>query len=135
MPVVKPATDRARLIFALDATASREATWDRACHIQGELFETTEGGLDVQLVFYRGFRECKASRWLANARDLHAAMRRVSCVGGNTQTGRVLLHALNETKSRKVSALVFVGDAMEEKVDDLRAARSAFPRPIAGSMA
>ena len=121
MPVVKPPSDRARLIFALDATASREATWDRACHIQGEMFEATEalGGLDVQLVFYRGFRECKASRWLANASDLHAAMRRVSCVGGNTQIGRVLLHALNETRTRKVSALVFVGDAMEEKVDDL----------------
>jgi hypothetical protein len=121
MPSIKAAGDRARLIFALDATASREATWDRACHIQGEMFEATEalGGLDVQLVFYRGFRECKASRWLANAGELHAAMRRVSCVGGNTQIGRVLVHVLKEAKSHKASALVFVGDAMEENVDDL----------------
>ena len=44
---------RGRLIFALDATASREPTWDRACRIQGEMFEATAalGGLDIQLVF------------------------------------------------------------------------------------
>jgi len=34
---------RGRLIFALDATASREPTWDRACRIQGEMFEATAG--------------------------------------------------------------------------------------------
>ena len=28
---------RGRLIFAMDATASREPTWDRACHIQAEM--------------------------------------------------------------------------------------------------
>jgi len=72
---------RGRLIFALDATASREPTWDRACRIQGEMFEATAalGGLDVKLVYYRGFQECKASRWMANAADLHRAMRAVSC--------------------------------------------------------
>ena len=30
-----------RLIFAMDATASREPTWDRACQIQGEMFDAT----------------------------------------------------------------------------------------------
>ena len=30
MPVVKSAGERGRLIFAMDATASREPTWDRA---------------------------------------------------------------------------------------------------------
>ncbi len=51
---------RGRLIFALDATMSREPTWDTACHIQAEMFEATRaiGGLDVQLVFFRGFGEC-----------------------------------------------------------------------------
>ena len=61
---------RGRLIFALDATASREPTWDRACRIQGEMFEATAalGGLEIQLVFYRGFSECKASRWMTHRR-------------------------------------------------------------------
>ena len=118
---MRPAGGRGRLIFALDATASREPSWDRACRIQGEMFEATAGlgGLDVELVFYRGFNECKASRWMASAADLHRAMRAVSCLGGETQIERVLDHAIAETKKRKVDALVFVGDAMEEDVDRL----------------
>jgi hypothetical protein len=116
-----PGGGRGRLMFALDATASREPTWDRACHLQGEMFEATAalGGLDVKLVYYRGFNECKASRWLTNAADLHRVMRGVSCLGGETQIERVLAHALKETRIRRVNALVFVGDAMEENVDRL----------------
>jgi hypothetical protein len=120
-PAVRAGSGRGRLIFALDATASREPSWDRACRIQGEMFEATAalGGLDVKLVFYRGFAECKASRWMQNAADLHRAMRAVSCIGGETQIERVLSHAITETRKRKVNALVFVGDAMEENVDRL----------------
>lgn len=52
-----------RLIFALDATASRRPTWDMACQLQAQMFEEvkTIGGLSVQLVFYRGLHECRAS--------------------------------------------------------------------------
>ena len=108
-------------MFALDATASREPTWDRACRIQGEMFEATAalGGLDVKLVYYRGFDECKASRWMANAADLHRVMRAVSCIGGETQIERVLAHAIAENQKQKLGAVVFVGDAMEENVDRL----------------
>ena len=121
MPAIRAASGRGRLIFALDATASREPTWDRACRLQGEMFEATAalGGLDVQLVYFRGFDECKASRWLATATDLHRAMRSVSCVGGETQIARVLAHALKEARAERVNALVLIGDAMEEKVDEL----------------
>jgi hypothetical protein len=120
-PAVRPAGGRGRLVFALDATASREPTWDRACRIQGEMFEATAGlgGLEIQLVFYRGFAECKASRWLTTAAELHRAMRSVHCLGGETQIERVLDHAVRETQKRRVNALVFVGDAMEENVDRL----------------
>jgi hypothetical protein len=117
----RPGGGRGRLIFALDATASREPTWDRACHIQGEMFEVTAalGGLEIQLVFYRGFAECKAGRWVTSAAELHRIMRSVHCAGGETQIERVLSHAIRETNKRRVNALVFVGDAMEEKVDRL----------------
>jgi hypothetical protein len=120
-PAVRPGGGRGRLIFALDATASRQPSWDRACRIQGEMFEATAalGGLDVKLVYYRGFNECKASRWMANAADLHRVMRAVSCIGGETQIERVLAHAVTETQKQRVGALVFVGDAMEEKADRL----------------
>jgi hypothetical protein len=120
-PAVRPGGGRGRLIFALDATASRGPTWDRACRIQGQMFEATAalGGLDVRLVFYRGFAECKASRWMQSAAELHKAMSAVSCIGGETQIERVLEHAIGETKKQRVHALVFVGDAMEESADRL----------------
>lgn len=121
MPAARPARGGGRLIFALDATASRGPTWDRACKLQGEMFEATAGlgGLQVQLVYYRGFNECKASRWLPNGGSLHRAMRAVACVGGETQIARVLSHALAAAKEGQVNAMVFVGDAMEESLDAL----------------
>jgi hypothetical protein len=121
IPPRRMAGSRGRLIFALDATASREPSWDRACRIQAEMFEATAalGGLDVKLLFYRGLNDCKASRWMTSAAELHRVMRAVHCVGGETQIERVLAHTLAETKKQRVNALVFVGDAMEENVDRL----------------
>ena len=98
-----------------------QASWDKACQIQAEMFEATSalGGLDVQLVFYRGFRECQASPWVGSAKDLLKRMTAVTCLGGQTQIGRVLKHALKESQREKVNAVVFVGDCMEEDVDRL----------------
>ncbi len=120
-PSVGPAGGKGRLIFAMDATASREPTWDRACHIQAEMFTETDalGGLEVQLIYYRGFGECKASPWVDSPTELVKRMVAVRCLGGQTQLGRVLKHALKETKKKKVNALVFVGDCLEEDVDKL----------------
>lgn len=120
-PAPQPAQGRGRLIFGMDATASREPTWDRACQIQGEMFKATDGlgGLEVQLVFYRGFGECKASPWLASADALVRRMTGVTCFAGETQIAKVLRHAIAQTKERKVNALVFVGDCMEERIDEL----------------
>ena len=120
-PVVKASGTRGRLIFAMDATASREPTWDRACHIQSEMFLATDslGGLDVQLCYYRGFKEFEATSWLGTSSDLLARMSAVRCAGGMTQIERVLEHALDETRRQKVNALVFVGDCMEEDIDRL----------------
>jgi len=110
-----------RLIFAMDATASREPTWDRASHLQAEMFKETEalGGLQVQLIYYRGFGECRASPWVTNADSLLRFMTSVFCLAGRTQIGKVLKRAAKETRQQKVSALVFVGDAMEEDIDHL----------------
>ena len=119
--VTKSAGGRGRLIFAMDATASREPAWDRACHIQGEMFKETAalGGLDIQLCYYRGFREFNASQWLSSSDELLKLMTRVSCQGGYTQIEKVLHQAIKQTKQKKVQALVFVGDCMEEDVDQL----------------
>ncbi len=120
-PVTTRPGERGRLVFAMDATASREPSWDRACHIQAEMFQETGalGGLEIQLVYYRGFGEFKASPWLTRSDELLRRMTRVFCLGGQTQIEKVLHHAIQETKAKKVNALVFVGDCMEEDVDRL----------------
>ena len=120
-PTVRSASGRGRLIFAMDATASREPTWDRACHLQAEMFQATDGlgGLEVQLVFYRGFGECKASPWVTSADELVRRMVKVRCLGGRTQLRRVLSHAIQATGKKRVNALVFVGDCFEEDIDEV----------------
>ena len=120
-PTVGPGDERGRLIFAMDATASREPTWDHACHIQAEMFSATAelGGLDIQLAYYRGFREFRASDWVGEAGELLREMTRVRCLAGHTQIARLLKHGIGETERRKVNALVFVGDSLEEDLDKL----------------
>jgi hypothetical protein len=112
---------RGRLIFALDATMSRQPTWDQACLLQADMFRETAkiGGLDVQLVYYRGLSECRSSPWISDATRLAGLMEKIDCRGGNTQIAKVLAHARRETGKTRVQALVFVGDAMEESVDAL----------------
>jgi hypothetical protein len=125
-PAGTPGT-RGRLIFALDATMSRQPTWDTACKLQAEMFREAAavGGLDIQLLYYRGFGECRASKWVSHTQRLAELMERIDCRGGQTQIGKVLAHARRETEANKVQVLVFVGDAMEEKLDDLCAAAGA----------
>lgn len=120
---MKPAASatRGRLIFAMDATMSRQPTWDMALALQADMFHAVRdvGGLDVQLVYFRGAGECRASRWVADADALARLMTTVDCRGGYTQLGKVLGHARQEAEKRKVSALVYVGDCMEEGIDDV----------------
>jgi hypothetical protein len=105
----------------MDATASREPTWDQACHIQGEMFVETAalGGLEIELCYYRGFREFKASGWLTDTASLQHQMAAVRCLGGYTQIGRVLKHAITRAKQQRTDALVFVGDCVEENIDEI----------------
>jgi len=112
---------RGRLVFALDATMSRQPTWDMACALQADMFREAAslGSLDIRLVYYRGFNECRASAWISDSATLAKLMSKIDCRGGNTQIGKVLSEARREAVASGVRAVVFVGDAMEEKVDDL----------------
>jgi hypothetical protein len=123
---------RGRLIFTLDATASRQPTWDQACQLQGEMFTEAAkiGGLEIQLVYYRGAGECRHSGWTANARVLANQMSGITCVTGYTQIGRVLVHIRNEHTQRSVSAAIFVGDAMEEESHALYDAAAGLGVPL-----
>jgi hypothetical protein len=112
---------RGRLIFALDGTASRQKTWDFAAGLQAEMFREAAsiGGLDLQLVYYRGIDECRASGWTSDPASLARTMSALDCRAGHTQIGRILIHARNEATKQPVGALVFIGDATEEAIDPL----------------
>jgi hypothetical protein len=112
---------RGRLIFAMDATMSRQPSWDLALELQADMFRAVKqvSGLDVQLVYFRGFDECRSSKWVGDPDALSRLMRQVSCQGGFTQIAKVLTHARRESEKTKVNALVYVGDCMEEDVDRL----------------
>jgi hypothetical protein len=112
------ASGEGRLIFAMDATMSRQPTWDTALSIQGQMFMAAKG-LTVQLVYFRGFNECKASGWVTEPKALANLMTKVDCRGGNTQIGRVLTHVKNAAGKAKINAVIFVGDACEESIDGL----------------
>lgn len=110
-----------RLLFAMDATMSRQPTWDLACSLQAEMFRAIpkQSALQVQLLYFRGFGECRASKWVLDADALARLMGRISCSGGRTQIARALGHARAEHAKRRINAMIFVGDAIEEDVDDL----------------
>lgn len=120
-PATRTPGKKGRLVFAMDATASRQPMWDKAANIQGDMFRETAslGGLDLQLAYYRGFGEFKVSNWVSEADKLLKLMTSVFCLAGETQIGKVLGHAIRETKKEKINALVFIGDCMEEDVDQL----------------
>ncbi|MEZ5872305.1 MAG: VWA domain-containing protein [Nitratireductor sp.] len=110
-----------RLIFALDATLSRQPAWDQAMQYQASMFEAVgkSGSLSVQLVYFRGYGECRASKWVLNASALSRLMTGIDCRGGQTQIAKVLRHAQREAANVRIDALVFIGDAMEESADTL----------------
>ncbi len=120
-PVTVTPPSSGKLIFAMDATASREPTWQQARQLQSSMFDvaTGLGGLSMQLCFFHGMASFITSPWLHDARQLKAQMERVHCLGGLTQIGRVLEHAIKESRQQRIHAVVFIGDCVEESPDSL----------------
>ena len=71
----RTAGQRGRLIFALDATMSRQPTWDTACRLQADMFREAAaiGGLDVQLLYFRGLARMPRLALGRRMRDSSAA--------------------------------------------------------------
>ena len=115
-----PALPRGRLIFAIDATASREATWTLARERQADMFRKTApiGRLEVKLVAYGG-DWCRKSPWKSSGDEIARIMNTITCDGGFTQIERVLDYVLREHATAPVQAVTFIGDACEEELDVL----------------
>lgn len=112
---------KGRLVLALDATMSRQPTWDLACSIQGQMFDSVDKStpLNMQLVYFRGYEECRASRWAHSGAQLATMMSRIDCRAGHTQIAKVLRHAKNEHAKLPINAVIYIGDACEEDADTL----------------
>ncbi len=119
MPAARTATQR--LVFAIDATASRQPTWDLATELHAALFDEVErlGNIAVQLAYFRGIGEFVASPWMTTPGELKDRMVGVTCRGGRTQLVALLRHVLREARTHPVRALVFIGDCFEESKTEL----------------
>ena len=117
-PLPRSSARKGRLVFAMDATASREPTWERACQLHAEMFKVTDelGGLSIQLCYYRGLTEFRTFNWSDNETELAKMMADVTCLGGHTQIRKVLKNVLVQ---QDIKAVVFIGDAIEENPDIL----------------
>lgn len=117
----EPGQQPGRLLFAIDATMSRQPSWDMASHIQAGMFRETLaiGGLSVQLVWFRGFSEFKVNPWVNDAQALARQMQPVHCLSGRTQIVRCLTHALKAGRKDRLKAVIYIGDCVEEPEGEL----------------
>lgn len=112
---------RARLVFAMDATASRQPTWDMAVELQAGMFRACidVAPLAIQLAYYRGLGELHFDSWMSDGEELARRMSAVHCAAGRTQLARLLDQTLRQQPSSTARALVFIGDAVEENANKL----------------
>ena len=108
-----------RLILGIDATASREATWDIATSLHSDIFSVAEKTLQIQLAYYRGIGDFKASEWTQSPQSLRSTMEKVQCLGGRTQISRFLQHCYTEALNNTLKGIVFIGDCCEEEPKEI----------------
>lgn len=107
---------KGKVIFIVDATASREATWSKTMDLQFKAFDAMKG-LEVQLVYFRGDRkekEIKASPFIRKPDVLRRLMGKIECIAGSTQIVRALTHVRVQQQSNPAAAVVYVGDVCED---------------------
>jgi hypothetical protein len=125
---------RARLAVVIDATGSREPTWDMAVQLQAKMFEEAArvgmGRLEIQLTHFRGLDEVSSTPWMTDARALAQMMSRVRCQTGMTKIKRALARVRAEHQVQPIAAVVFIGDMMEENHGELCDAAAALGIPL-----
>lgn len=109
---------RKRLGFLIDATGSRAPTWALAQKIQGEMFASAAGyGLMALRLVHFGGGIVSDHGWKMDARAIAEIMKRVTCRTGYTEIVPGLRLFLSG--DLRPQAVILVGDAFEEDVDQL----------------
>ncbi len=114
---------RPRLVFAVDATASREPAWAAARQVTDALVQALPGELDVALAVHGGSRVHTFTGFTSDARTLRDRAAGVTCQAGSTRLLPILSASL---KQPAVRVVVYIGDVLEESL--------AHGRPLADQM-
>jgi hypothetical protein len=114
-PVHLPAEmpTRPRLVFGIDATASREPAWAAARSVTDALVRALPGELDVALAVHGGSRLHTFTDFTANPNTLRDRAAGIGCIAGFTQFLPILSRALG---SPGVRVVVYIGDVFEESL-------------------
>jgi hypothetical protein len=126
------ASQRGRICFMIDATGSRGPTWDTAAQLQAEMFAEAAklGTLEMQVVYFRGTNEVGASRWTNDARELQHFMGNIRWDAGYTKYARALAHVRKEHEQQAISAVIAIGDMLEEEPRTLYDAVAGLGAPL-----
>jgi hypothetical protein len=108
-----PATtsDRPRLIFGFDATASREPAWATARTVTDALVKALPGELDVALAVHGGSMLHTFTEFTADPNRLRDRAAGIRCLAGMTRLLPILSRALSNPGVRVVT---YIGDVFEE---------------------
>lgn len=122
--VDKPQMDislAARIVLAVDASHNRQNRLELLGLAQAAMFNTLDANaaVEAQLIYYRGFSECRASTWLRDPERMAELFAKISALAGPSQISRVLRHVVKETRERSVDLVVLVSDEVDENFEDL----------------
>src|SRR5271165_2696119 len=112
-PTETAAPSRPRLVFAVDATASREPAWAAARRVTDALVKALPGELDVALAVHGGSRVHTFTAFTNDARTLRDRAAGVSCQAGMTRLLPILATTL---KQQSVRVVIYIGDVFEESL-------------------
>jgi hypothetical protein len=100
----------ARLVLAIDATASRAPAWNASQRVMGGLFTALPGELEVALAVHGGSRVHTFTGFTSKVETLRKQSARVQCQAGMT----AMLNILAAVLKLDVRVIVYVGDVFEE---------------------
>jgi hypothetical protein len=100
-----------RLLFAVDATASRESAWNTAKRLTDTLFTAVPDRCPISLAVHGGSRVHTFTPFTTNAASLRSKAASVQCEAGGTTLLPILRRALALTD---IGTIVYVGDHFEE---------------------
>ncbi|MCD8566387.1 MAG: VWA domain-containing protein [Alphaproteobacteria bacterium] len=114
------ATYNGRVGFIIDATGSRESTWNEAQKIQTDMFSSVagKGGLKLKLTHFGG-STLSVHEWMDDPNAVASKMKEVSCMLGLTQIIKALEAFLVDNPKEAASSIILVGDSFEENIEEL----------------